>query len=111
MLYRIKNEPWFRRPPKMMGNPEKRRATNQHCSYHKDWGHMTEDCVEYKKFLDEKAAEGHLKEFLVDDKKDAELIEEMDYEKGPKGTIHMIHRLVAPYTNNEIRHIQMINGR
>ncbi|KAH7841550.1 hypothetical protein Vadar_031385 [Vaccinium darrowii] len=43
MLYRIKNEPWFRRPPKMTGNPEKRRATNQHCSYHRDWGHMIED--------------------------------------------------------------------
>ncbi|TNV98323.1 hypothetical protein C5H24_12595, partial [Xylella fastidiosa] len=95
----------------MTGNPEKRRATNQHCSYHRDWGHMTEDCVEYKKFLDEKVAEGHLKEFLADSKNDAELIEEMDYEKGPKGTIHMIHGLVAPYTNNEIRHIQRVNGQ
>ncbi|KAH7862454.1 hypothetical protein Vadar_005027 [Vaccinium darrowii] len=111
MLYRIKNEQWFRRPPKMTGNPEKRRATNQHCSYHRDWGHMTEDCVEYKKFLDEKVAEGHLKEFLADGKNDAELVEELDYEKGPKGTIHMIHGLVAPYTNNEIRHIQRVNGQ
>ncbi|KAH7847010.1 hypothetical protein Vadar_020735 [Vaccinium darrowii] len=109
MLYRIKGEQWFRRPPKMTGNPEKRRATNQHCSYHRDWGHMTEDCVEYKKFLDEKVAKGHLKEFLADSKNDAELIEELDYEKGPKGTIHMIHGLVAPYTNNEIRHIQRVN--
>ncbi len=65
----------------MTGNLEKRRASNQHCSYHRDWSHMTEVCVEYKKFLDEKVAEGHLKEFLADNKNDAELIKEMDYEK------------------------------
>lgn len=37
MLYRIKDQPWSRRPPKMTGNPIKRRATYQHCSYHRDW--------------------------------------------------------------------------
>lgn len=72
---------------------------------------MTKDCVEYKKFLDEKVAEGHLKDFFVGDQKDAKLIEEMDYEKDPKKTIHMIHGLVAPYTNNEIRHIQRVSGQ
>lgn len=70
---------------------------------------MTEDCLEHKKFLDEKVVEGHLKEFIVDEQKDVEQVEEMNTEKGPKDTIHMIHGLVAPYTHNELRHIQRVN--
>ena len=43
VLEKIKNEPFFKRPNKMVGNPEKRNH-NLYCQYHQDHGHTTEDC-------------------------------------------------------------------
>ncbi|XP_065637933.1 uncharacterized protein LOC112007430 [Quercus suber] len=43
VLEKIKNEPFFKRPSKMVGNPE-RRNHNLYCQYHQDHGHTTEDC-------------------------------------------------------------------
>ena len=43
VLKKIKNEPFFKRPNQMMGNPEKRNR-NLYCQYHQDHGHTTEDC-------------------------------------------------------------------
>ena len=40
---KIKNEPFFKQPNKMMENPEKRNH-NLYCQYHQDHGHTTEDC-------------------------------------------------------------------
>ena len=42
VLEKIKNEPFFKRPNKMMGNPEKRNH-NLYCQYHQDHGHTTKD--------------------------------------------------------------------
>ncbi|XP_065631984.1 uncharacterized protein LOC136068907 [Quercus suber] len=42
VLEKIKNEPFFKRPNKMVGNPE-RRNHNLYCQYHQDHGHTTED--------------------------------------------------------------------
>ena len=43
VLEKIKNEPFFKQPNKMMGNPEKRNH-NLYCQYHQDHRHTTEDC-------------------------------------------------------------------
>ena len=43
VLEKIKNEPFFKRPNKMMGNPKKRNH-NLYCQYYQDHGHTTEDC-------------------------------------------------------------------
>ena len=43
VLEKIKNEPFFKRLNKMMGNPEKRNH-NLYCQYHQDHGHTIEDC-------------------------------------------------------------------
>ena len=43
VLEKIKNEPFFKWPNKMVGNPEKRNR-NLYCQYHQDHGHTTEDC-------------------------------------------------------------------
>ena len=43
VLEKIKNEPFFKRLNKMMGNPEKRNY-NLCCQYHQDHGHTIEDC-------------------------------------------------------------------
>ena len=44
VLEKIKNEPFFKRPNKMIGNPEKRNH-NLYCLYHQDHGDTTEDCM------------------------------------------------------------------
>ena len=43
VLEKIKNEPFFKWPNKMAGEP-KRRNQNLYCHYHQDHGHTTDDC-------------------------------------------------------------------
>ena len=43
VLEKIKNEPFFKWPNKMAGNPTKRNQ-NFYCHYHQEQGHTTEDC-------------------------------------------------------------------
>ncbi|XP_065639002.1 uncharacterized protein LOC136071513 [Quercus suber] len=43
VLEKIKHEPFFEWPNKMVGNPE-RHIHNLYCQYHQDYGHTTEDC-------------------------------------------------------------------
>ena len=43
VLEKIKNETFFKRPNKMMGNPEKRNH-NLYYQYYQDHGHIIEDC-------------------------------------------------------------------
>ena len=63
VLEKIKNEPFFKGPNKMMGNPEKRNH-NLHCQYHQDHGHTTEDCRSLWDHLDQLVREGKLKQLL-----------------------------------------------
>ena len=60
---KIKNEPFFKRPNRMMGNPEKRNY-NLYCQYHQDYGHTTEDCRSLWDHLDQLVREGKLKQLL-----------------------------------------------
>ena len=43
VLEKIKNEPFFKWPNKMAGEPRKR-SPNLYCHYHQDHGHTTENC-------------------------------------------------------------------
>nr|XP_023914561.1 uncharacterized protein LOC112026109 [Quercus suber] len=52
VLERIKDEPYFRWPNKMAGEPE-RRNQNRYCQYHQDHGHTTEDCRNLRNYLDQ----------------------------------------------------------
>ena len=63
VLEKIKNEPFFKRPNKMVGNPEKRNC-NLYCQYHQDHRHTTEDCRSLWDHLDQLVREGKLKQFL-----------------------------------------------
>ena len=60
---KIKNEPFFKRPNKMVGNPEKRNR-NLYCQYHQDHGRTTEDCRSLWDHLDQLVREGKLKQLL-----------------------------------------------
>ena len=63
VLEKIKNEPFFKRPNKMMSNPEKRNH-NLYCQYHQDHRHTTEDCRSLWDHLDQIVREGKLKQLL-----------------------------------------------
>ena len=63
VLEKIKNEPFFKWPNKMVGNPEKRNR-NLYCQYHQDHGHTTEDCRSLWDHLDQLVREGKLKQLL-----------------------------------------------
>ena len=63
VLEKIKNELFFKRPNKMMGNPEKRNH-NLYCQYHQDHKHTTEDCRSLWDHLDQLVREGKLKQLL-----------------------------------------------
>ena len=60
---KLKNEPFFKRPNKMMGNLKKRNH-NLYCQYHQDHGHTTEDCKSLWDHLDQLVREGKLKQLL-----------------------------------------------
>ncbi|XP_030958737.1 uncharacterized protein LOC115980644 [Quercus lobata] len=65
ILDRIKNEPFFRWPNKIGGDPS-RRNQNLYCTYHKDKGHTTEQYQVLKDHLGQLVKVGYLKEFIVD---------------------------------------------
>ena len=63
ILKKVKNEPFFKWPNKMMGNPEKRNQ-NLYCQYHRDHGHTTKDYRSLWDHLDQLVREGKLKQLL-----------------------------------------------
>ena len=63
ILENIKNEPFFKWPNKMAGEP-KRRNPNLYCHYHQDHGHTTEDCRNLWDHLEQLVREGKLKQLL-----------------------------------------------
>ena len=63
VLEKIKNEPFFKWPNKMVGNPISRNQS-LYCQYHQDQGHTTEDCRNLWDHLDQLVREGKLKHLL-----------------------------------------------
>ncbi|XP_065633240.1 uncharacterized protein LOC136069074 [Quercus suber] len=60
VLEKIKNEPFFKRPNKIVGNPERR----NHNLYCQDHGHTTKDCRSLWDHLEQLVHEGKLKQLL-----------------------------------------------
>ena len=63
VLEKIRNEPFFKWPNKMAGDPA-RRNLNLYCHYHQDHGHTTEDCRNLWDHLEQLVREGKLKHLL-----------------------------------------------
>ncbi|GFS40490.1 hypothetical protein Acr_00g0068850 [Actinidia rufa] len=74
LLARIRDKPYFKKPKSMGGDP-KRRNQRWRCSYHGEKGHKTENCRALKAFLEQLVHDGHLKEFVDDEKTRAEAAE------------------------------------
>ena len=93
VLEKVRNEPFFRWPGKMAGDPSKRNE-NLYCHYHQDHGHTTEDCRNLWNHLDQLVRKGKLRHLLhsssgypgqvmQEPQKDVSL-------RPPTGTIHVI---------------------
>jgi hypothetical protein len=63
ILNKIKDKPYFVWPPKLLGDPVSRDPKLQ-CSYHRDKGHMTENCHMLKTHLEQLASAGHLDQYI-----------------------------------------------
>nr|XP_023919008.1 uncharacterized protein LOC112030563 [Quercus suber] len=63
VLEKIKDEPFFRWPNRMAGDPAKCNQ-NLYCQYHQDHGHTTEDCRNLWDHLDQLVREGKLTQLL-----------------------------------------------
>ncbi|KAH7834608.1 hypothetical protein Vadar_017870 [Vaccinium darrowii] len=107
ILPKIRDEPYFAWPPKMPGDPTKRNS-KWRCSYHKDYGHMTANCRALKQHLEELVTAGHLRDF-IDEGAPATVTQPEQRRRGtnapdaPRGVIDMIHGIVDPSFENELR--------
>ena len=63
VLEKVRNEPFFKWPNKMAGDPANRNQ-NMYCHYHQDHGHTTEDCRNLWDHLEQLVREGRLKHLL-----------------------------------------------
>jgi hypothetical protein len=94
-MEKIKREPLFVWPPKLLGNPALKDG-KLYCTYHKDKGHMTENCHMLKVYLEKLVSVGHLNQYV-----DANLSEKrapsqevrQPHSSGmpSAGVIHVIH--------------------
>jgi hypothetical protein len=88
-------KPFFVWPPKLLGNPAIRDEKLQ-CSYHKDKGHMTENCHMLKTYLEQLVSAGHLDQYvdtnLTGKKETGSAIWQLDSSGAASvGVIHVIH--------------------
>ena len=63
IMFNIQDKPYFEWLRAMGGNPATR-DKKLRCSYHKDFGHKTENCLTLKKFLEGLVNKGHLAEYI-----------------------------------------------
>ncbi|XP_028079416.1 uncharacterized protein LOC114281164 [Camellia sinensis] len=93
ILEKIKREPFFVWPPKMLGDPA-RRNQKLRCTYHQDRGHMTQNCRALKQHLEDLVAAGHLQDCIDQDKEVTEPGNpppEPNIEHQPRLIINVIH--------------------
>ncbi len=95
IMEKIKREPFFVWPPKLLGNPALKDG-KLYCTYHRDTGHMTENCNMLKVHLEKLVSTGHLSQFIdadLSDKKEPSQVVQPSHSLGipSAGVIHVIH--------------------
>uniref|UniRef100_A0A2N9H7K0 Reverse transcriptase domain-containing protein n=1 Tax=Fagus sylvatica TaxID=28930 RepID=A0A2N9H7K0_FAGSY len=95
LMEKIKREPFFVWPPKLLGNPALRDG-KLYCTYHKDMGHMTENCHMLKVHLEKLVSAGHLNQYVdtnLTNKKESSQATRQPHSLGVAsvGVIHVIH--------------------
>ena len=95
IMEKIKREPFFVWPPKMLGNPVLKDG-NLYCFYHREKGHMTKNCHLLKVHLEKLVSAGHLDRYInadLSDKKEPgqEARQPHSSDTPSAGIIHVIH--------------------
>jgi hypothetical protein len=97
ILEKIKAEPFFVWPPKLPGDPA---ARNQRpmCSYHRERGHLTENCYKFKSHLEQLVSDGHLSEYVNLSLTEQEKTKQSEDRPGGSGTAPtgVIHVILSP---------------
>ncbi|XP_030935876.1 uncharacterized protein LOC115960974 [Quercus lobata] len=96
ILEKVKNEPFFQWPSRMVGDPTKRNQ-NLYCAYHQEPDHTTDDCRNLKNHLDRLVREGklrHLQHHSVGWQEQSNVETRQSTLRPPIGTINVI--LAAP---------------
>uniref|UniRef100_A0A2N9GFR7 Uncharacterized protein n=1 Tax=Fagus sylvatica TaxID=28930 RepID=A0A2N9GFR7_FAGSY len=85
--------PYFEWPAKMVGDPATREG-KPYCSYHRERGHLTEQCRAYKYHLEQLVKNGHLRQYIDETKNSQQSIEAPKLkikDSAPIGIIDIIH--------------------
>ncbi|XP_028088139.1 uncharacterized protein LOC114288747 [Camellia sinensis] len=105
ILEKIKREPFFVWPSKMLGDPA-RRNQKLRCTYHQNRGHMTQNCRALKQHLEDLVATGHLRDYIDQDKEVAELgkpLPKPNVEHPPRLIINVIHRTATQESDEALK--------
>jgi hypothetical protein len=89
----IKDKPYFEWPAKMPGDPATREG-KPYCSYHRERGHLTEQCRAYKYHLEQLVKNGHLRQYIDETKsshQNTEAPKTTIKDSAPIGIIDVIH--------------------
>uniref|UniRef100_A0A2N9HAT4 Uncharacterized protein n=1 Tax=Fagus sylvatica TaxID=28930 RepID=A0A2N9HAT4_FAGSY len=113
ILPQIKNKPYFAWPARLNGDPASRESM-PYCAYHRERGHLTETCRNYKALLEELVRDGHLHQF-VDNAKHQQQRVHNPKPKAPIGTIDIgdfeVKRiLIDPGSSAEIMYDSLFKG-
>uniref|UniRef100_A0A2N9GJR4 RNase H type-1 domain-containing protein n=1 Tax=Fagus sylvatica TaxID=28930 RepID=A0A2N9GJR4_FAGSY len=95
IMEKIKRKPFFVWPPKLLGNLALRDG-KLYCTYHKDTGHMTENCHMLKVHLEKLVSAGHLNQYVdadLSNKREPSQAVRQTHSSGvpSAGVIHVIH--------------------
>jgi hypothetical protein len=95
LLDKIKGKPFFMWPSKLIGDPAVQNQ-NLYCHYHRERGHLTENCHKYKAHLEQLAMAGHLADYVDSNPTGSKARGITSSRSGtqgpaPAGVIHVIH--------------------
>ncbi|XP_059663398.1 uncharacterized protein LOC132309063 [Cornus florida] len=62
----IQDDPSLKWPSKLKSDPSRRRR-DKYCKFHRDRGHITEDCIDLEDQIENLIRRGHLRRFMVGD--------------------------------------------
>uniref|UniRef100_A0A2N9EZ43 Uncharacterized protein n=1 Tax=Fagus sylvatica TaxID=28930 RepID=A0A2N9EZ43_FAGSY len=94
ILPQIKNKPYFVWPARLGGDPASRESM-PYCAYHREKGHLTETCRNYKALLEELVRDGHLHQFVDSAKHQQQRV----HDPKPKAPIGTIEGVQLPHSD------------
>ena len=63
ILAQVNDMPWLKKPSPLKGNLTKK-DTSRYCTFHEGYGHYTNDCFAWKRYLEDLVRDGHCTEFI-----------------------------------------------